>query len=131
MNTVLPKIISIGLLFLLIFLSGFWLSRMDRPYPIIIFTLHKLIALGSVIFLGMMVYKIHQTAPLHSTQVAVVGVTILCLVAAIITGGLLSVEKDIPRIVLQLHQVIPYLTVLSVGVTLYLVLIQNSLLLPG
>jgi hypothetical protein len=47
-------------------------------------------------------------------------VTGLFFVSLIATGGLLSSDKQMPTIVLRLHQVAPYLTVLAAAVTLYL-----------
>jgi hypothetical protein len=38
------------------------------------------------------------------------------------TGGLLSTDKTMPAVILKLHQITPYLTVLSTAVTLYLLL---------
>ena len=37
-----------------------------------------------------------------------------------VTGGLLSMDKTMPAVIRRLHQVTPYLTVLSTAATLYL-----------
>jgi hypothetical protein len=129
MNAILSKLIGAGILFLLIFLSGFWLSRSGRPYPAILFTGHKLVALGGLIFLAVTVFKVHQSAPLQTIQIIGAALAAGCFIAAIVTGGLLSLDKAMPLFLLRVHQTIPYLTVVSAGATLYLVLFGGSQIL--
>jgi hypothetical protein len=126
MNTTLLRVTGSGLLFLLIFLSGFWLSRSGKPYPAIVFNIHKLIALGTVIFLGVTVSRIHPGAPLGIMQVIAIAVTLLCFLINILTGGLLSIDKTMPEIVHRLHEVTPYLIVLSSAISLYLLLSSSQ-----
>jgi hypothetical protein len=116
----------IGLLFLLIFFFGLRLSRSGKPYHLFVFTMHKLITLGAVAFLAMTVYQIQQTVQLNPAQISIIVITALCFVATIITGALLSIDKAMPLIVLRLHQITPYLTLLSTAVMLYLLLVKSS-----
>jgi hypothetical protein len=113
-----------ALFFLFIFLSGFWLSRLGKPLNTALFTIHKLIALGAVVFLAVTIYNIQKTAPLSQAQMILSAAAALCFVATFATGGLLSVDKVMPVIVLRLHQVAPYLTLLSTSAALYLILAQ-------
>lgn len=117
-------------LFLLVFLFGFWLSRLGKPYPTLLFTLHKLVALGTLVFLGNTVYRLHQAAPLDPGHLALVAFAALCFVATMVLGGLLSTNQAMPPVIHTLHSLVPYLTLLSSGASLYL-LFQRSLLLPG
>jgi hypothetical protein len=112
--------ISIGILFLLIFLSGFRLSVSGKPYSGVLFNVHKLIALGTVLLIGYLVYQTQQTAPLQTLQIAATAVTVLFFVITIIGGGLASLDQGIPPIFLRVHQITPYLTLFSSAVTLYL-----------
>jgi hypothetical protein len=54
MNTML-KFIPTGIFFLLTVAFGLWLSRTGKPYNGVLFNIHKLIALGVVIFTVMQV----------------------------------------------------------------------------
>jgi hypothetical protein len=126
MNTVQIKALSAGLFLLFIFLFGFWLSRSGKPYPVLAFTIHKLIAVAAVIYLGATLYRIHQAAPLSSLQLILTALTALLYVATIVSGGLLSIDKPMPEIVLRLHQVTPYLTVVATAVMLYVVLVGRE-----
>ena len=114
------RFVVAGLFFLLILLSGYWLSRTGKPYSTIILTIHKLISLAAVILLGITVRRINQAGALSGVELLAAIVTGLFFLGTMVTGGLLSIDKAMPAIVLKLHQVTPYLTVLSTATTLYL-----------
>lgn len=122
MNTNQAKVISMGAGFLVIILSGYWLSRSGKPYSTIVFTVHKLVALAAIVVLGVTVYRINRAGALSAIEVLAAIVTSLFFLGTIATGGALSIPSDkaMPAIVHKLHQVTPYLTVLSTAVTLYL-----------
>jgi hypothetical protein len=126
MNTMESKVIGAGLFYLFIFLSGFWLSHLGKPYPTIVFSIHKLIGVATAIFLVITVYRIHQAAPLSPVEITAGVVTVLFFAGTIVAGGLLSIDKSMPAAVLTMHQVAPFLTVLSTAATLYLVLSRTS-----
>jgi hypothetical protein len=116
------KFILAGLFFLFILLSGYWLSRAGRPYSVILLTVHKLISLGAVVTLGITLYRVHQAAPLTPLAIAASTAALLFFLTLIATGGLLSAAKTLPGFVLKIHQVMPYLVILSTGASLYLTL---------
>lgn len=105
------------MLFLVIFVSGFWLSRSGKPYNVVIFTVHKLVSLGAVVFLAA---TIHQVAGLGVAELLAGVVTGLLFLCTFISGGFLSTGKPMPAAVLKMHRVTPFLTVLSTTVTLYI-----------
>jgi len=111
-----------GLFFLLIFLSGIWLSRSGRPLNGILSTIHKLIALAAAVFLVVTIYQINQVAELSAIGLAAGVVTGLLFLGTGIVGGVLSTDKPLPGVILRLHQIGPVLTVLSTAVTLYFLL---------
>lgn len=122
MNTPLLRVVAVGLLILLIFGSGVGLSRIGRPINTALLTVHKLIVVGTIVFLGVIAHRAHQAAPLSAVELAVVIVTAVLFLAMIASGGMLSMEKSAPAIVLRLHQIVPFLAVLATGGTLYTVL---------
>ena len=119
------KFIIAGLFGVFIVLSGFWLSRTGKPLNTLILTAHKLISLAAVVVLVITVYQIHQAAPLSPVEIAASAVTILFVVVMIASGGWLSAAKTVPAIVTGIHQVVPYLALLSTAATLYLVLVRR------
>ena len=122
MTLMQSKLVSTGLFFLFIFLSGFWLSRKGSPFSILLVTIHKLIGLAAGIFLGINLYRIHELAPLSLGQILAVAVTVLLFAVNVATGSLLSTNKAMPEAVSIINKFFPYLTVVSTGVMLYLLL---------
>jgi hypothetical protein len=116
------KLISAGLFFLFIFLSGFWLSRTGKPYSTLIFTIHKLVGLAMGIFLIVTVYRVHQAESLSALQISMIVIAVLLFIATVAAGGLLSIDKPVPLVVSFMHKLLPYLTVLSTGGSLCLLL---------
>ncbi len=114
-----------GLFFVLIILSGWWLSHTGRPLNVLILTLHKLLSVGAVVFLGVTVYRLHLAAAFSPTAIVLAGLTFVLLIALIATGGILSAARPAAGAVLKLHQAIPLLAILSTAVTLYLILVRK------
>lgn len=130
MNTVQSKALAAGLFFLFIFLSGFWLSQSGKPLNSLIFTIHKLIAVAAVIFLATTLHRSNQVAPLSTVALIASAVTGVCFLSTIVTGGLLSIDKEMPEAVLTMHQVTPFLTVLSTTWLLWQILPAQQAVLP-
>ncbi len=126
MSTMQLRVVGVGLFYLFIFLSGIWLSRSGKPYNMIIFNIHKLIALAAVVFLVITMYQINGVAGLSAIELIACAVTGLLFVGTMITGGLLSTGKSMPATILTMHQITPFLTVLSTAATLYLLLSLTS-----
>ena len=116
------RAIVVGLFFLFIFLSGIRLSRAGRPLNVGISTIHKLISLAAGVFLLVTIYQRNGAVPLSATEWTAIVVTGLCFAGTVASGGLLSSDKPMPVAVLRVHQVLPVLTMLATGVTLYLLL---------
>jgi hypothetical protein len=115
-------VVGAGLLVVLIFLSGLWLSRHKRPFNSAVLTIHKLIALAATIFMAVRVYQANQVVALSTTGLVVALVTGFLFLVTGIAGGLLSTDKPMPPAVWWTHRVTPFLTVLSTAVTLYFML---------
>lgn len=122
MNT---KFLFTGLFFVVIILSGLWLSRTGRPLNVFLLTAHKLISLAAVVYLVLTVVRIHQVTPLSAVELIASAVTLLLFLALIATGGVLSAARTMPGIVLKIHQVAPVLVFISTAATLYLLLIRK------
>jgi hypothetical protein len=121
MNTMLLKILGTGLLFLFTFLTGFWLSRAGKPFGILLFTAHKLIALGALVFLAITIVRMHQASPLSPVALAFAGLAALCFLVTLISGGLMSIDQPLPAFLLKVHGVVPYLTLVSSAICLILI----------
>ena len=122
MNILQLRFVSIGLFFLLLLPSGLWLSHSGKPYHLILFNIHKLIGFGLLVFLAINVYRVNQVTPLSPLQLTACLITGLFFIAAIVTGGLVSIPRAMPEVVSLSHRLLPYLTMLSAIISIYLLL---------
>jgi hypothetical protein len=120
MDSDLPRIVGAVLVFLVIMITGIWLSRNGRPLNVILLTIHKLMALGAAVFLAVSIYRTSQEASLTGLQLATVVIPGLLFVVTGAVGGLLSTDTPPTTAVQKMHQVTPVLTVLSTAGLLYL-----------
>ena len=122
MNTTTIMVVA-GLAFLLIFLSGIWLSRTGRPLNQGIFTAHKLISLAAGVYLLFTIYQRNKAVPLSAQEWIAIAVTGLCFLGTVVSGATLSTDKPAPVALQRVHQILPVLSLLSSGLTLYLLLV--------
>jgi hypothetical protein len=106
--------------FVVILLSGYWLTHAGKPYSTIVLTVHKLISLGAIILLVVTLVRSNSTTALGPTVWIAGVVTALFFLGLIATGGLMSADVSVPGLVVKVHHVLPYLTILSTAATLYL-----------
>jgi hypothetical protein len=126
MNTTATKLTLAGLLFLFALLSGIWASHSGKPINVVIFTIHKLIALTTVIVIAMSVYNLYKALDLRTfIELAVIVSTALFL-ALFITGALLSRNSPMPTAILRIHQVAPMLALVSSTITIYLLVSSKA-----
>jgi hypothetical protein len=127
MNISVTRIIICGLLFLLTLASGVWVSHSGKPINVVIFTIHKLIALATVIVVATTVYNVHRAMPVREViELATIAVTALLFIALFITGALLSRNSPMPAAVLKIHQVAPLLALVSSTITTYLLVSSKA-----
>lgn len=112
--------VGIALIFVVIFLSGYWLSRAGKPYSVLVLAVHKLIAVGLFVYLVVTLVRSHRADALNAATLGAGAVTGVFFVGLIATGGILSAEGEAPVLVARVHQITPYLTALATAVTLYL-----------
>ena len=122
MNAINSKMVTTGVFFLFILLTGFWLSRTGKPYSMLIQTVHKLIGVGAGVFLIVTVVRAHKAVPLTLLESGLILLTVLLFVGLVATGSFLLAEREMPTFVSILHKAFPYLTVLSTAGMLYLLL---------
>jgi hypothetical protein len=122
MNASISRTILCGSLFFFTLLSGVWLSHSGRPINGVIFTIHKLIALATVIAIGVIVYRLHQAGDIRAiVRLTAIFVTGILFLGLFVTGALLSRGMPLPQAILRIHQVAPLLALASSAVTVYLV----------
>jgi len=116
------KITGIGFLFVLIILSGIWLTKTGKPYPSILFNAHKLLSLAGTILAGIVAYQLQKPIELSTQLTTIVIVTGIFLLVLIITGGLLNLEKSFFQVLRIIHRILSPLTIALVTLTFYLLM---------
>jgi hypothetical protein len=120
MNANQVQIVGFAAAFLVIALTGYRLSRAGKPYGTLILTAHKLVSVGALVYLIVILVRFHRAAGLRAAELRVGIVTGLLFLTLLATGGVLSSDVRAPSFVARVHQIAPYLTMLSAAATLYL-----------
>lgn len=117
-----PKIVITAILFVLIFITGFWVTRGGHPPQTLSLTVHKLLAVGAVVYLVMLLLRFSRISPFGTGLfVFCLGVGFLLLVT-IATGGIISTPKTPPEIIQRIHHLLPYLVIAGTTLLFYLLL---------
>jgi len=98
--------------------TGVWLTRSGWPFGTVLLNTHKLIALAAVIFLGVLVYRAANVAPLSATDWAVVVAAGLLCAASFASGGVVSAIQSAPAWVSWVHRIGTWFAVGAVGLCL-------------
>ena len=112
------RFITSGIFFLLTLAFGFWLSHAGKPYNGLLFNVHKLIALGCVVLVGIQFSKTLH-AP-NGLLIALLAVLALCVIVLFASGALMSAGKLDYPLMLTIHRVAPPLLAIAAGLVLYL-----------
>lgn len=119
-----------GLMLVLTVISGVLLSNAGKPYSTGIFTIHKLIAVGTIILIGMSIYKQYKAVGFHTLYLvafAFTGVFFLTLLVSgallsLVDGEILSLDELVLNAVLRTHQIVPLLVLAASMLSLYLLI---------
>ncbi len=102
MSTIQSRIVVIGLLSAFTLLSGIWLSKSGKPLSVAIFNIHKLIALATVIALGVTIHQSRASVEMSAVIWGAIIVTGLLFLAMFITGALLSIIQPTNAVALTI-----------------------------
>ncbi|MGD8402875.1 MAG: hypothetical protein PVJ21_04375 [Anaerolineales bacterium] len=122
MDTITSKLIGAGILFLFTLISGVILSHSSRPLNIGLVTLHKLIAVGTAVLVGMTINQLYKSVDgKFFIEIGLMVISALLLLALIATGAFLTREEmQLPDLVLNIHKVAPLLALISSTLAIFL-----------
>ena len=122
MDTITSKLVVAGILFLLTLISGVFLHHSSRPLSIGMVTVHKLIAVGTAVLVGMAINQLYKSVDGKAiVEIGLMVISALLLLALIATGALLTREEmQLPDLVLNIHKVAPLLALISSTLTIFL-----------
>ena len=115
----LMKPLTPGITFLLTLVFGFWLGKAGKPYNGLLFNIHKLIALGTVVVAAIQVYRLFQVLKPLPWIVLVTVIVALCVVALFASGAFLSIGNMNYTMARIIHNVGLVLAVIAMGFAIY------------
>lgn len=132
MNNISSKLIICGITLIITLISGFLVSISGKPYNSGLFSVHKLIAMATIILLGIGIYNLYKAGNMQAVYLLIFAVTGLLFLALIVSGSLLSLvdatllnlAEPILLTTLRVHQIVPVLVLLSSAMSIY-VLVRN------
>ena len=124
METVI-RFLTPGIIFLLTLASGIWLSNSGKPYNSLIFNIHKLIALGTVVVIAVQIFNTVKSSGMQSLLVGVIVVAVLCVIALFATGAMMSIGNPGYMTFLRVHQIVPAILLIALAVCIYLLAGKN------
>jgi len=120
MDNIEIQLSVIALLFILTIVSGYRLNRTGKPYNTITFNIHKLIGLAVIAVLVVQMYNTNQISKLSLAEWISSLITGSIFLIAILSGGILSIEKSMPDAMNKIHKIVAYLAIFLTAFTLYL-----------
>jgi hypothetical protein len=118
------RIVVTTILYVVVFVSGVFLTRSGKPYSTFVLMVHKLVSVAALAYLVVAIVQVNRTVGLSAPQAWASVVTGLSFLGTIATGGILSTDRPAARVLLTLHRITPFLTILVTALTLYLLLGQ-------
>lgn len=120
------KFILPGILLLLALAFGFWLHILGKPYNGLLFNVHKLVALGAVVFAVIQTYNLLKGVDVPLVVVALAAVCVLCVVALFATGAFMSIG-NLPNVpLLTMHRIALIVLPLSAATLMYLMVSKGQ-----
>jgi len=109
-----------GIVFLLTLVFGVWLSLAGKPYNEILFSIHKLIALGGVILAAWQIAQMLKGGGYPAALPVLLAAAALCVIALFASGALMSAGKLDYTVMLTVHRIALIAVVLAMAMIIYL-----------
>jgi len=92
-TTITLKLIISSLLLVLLFIAGIVLHRAGKPYPGLLFNVHKLSAVAMLVLLAISMVQLHKQTDPGLIFYLSLGIMALAALGLLVSGGMLSLEK--------------------------------------
>ncbi len=124
MHLTTKSIFSI-ILFVIMLIAGFWMSKQGKPYNAIIFNVHKLVALAVVVFLFFIFRDLLKQGEASSIAIVLLVILGLSIVALFVTGALMSGEKPLDKMLQLAHRISTATMIISIALSIYVLKIST------
>ena len=103
-----------GIIFIIILISGFWLSKSGKPYGTLLFTVHKLMALAFLVYVFIISKKLVKTTELNPVLWMIMITAVLSVGLIFTTGGILSSQEEVKTTLVVVHKISSLVLLFSV-----------------
>lgn len=114
------KIIISSTIFLLTIVSGIWLSKLGKPYSQLVFNIHKLIALGFLVFTFIIAKNLFQNIEPGFLKLSLLVFIAISVVSILVSGAFLSFNEQVNNFIALLHKISSVILLLSITAWFYL-----------
>ncbi len=116
---ILLKFLAPGILLLLTLVFGLWVSLSGKPYNGILFNIHKLIALATLVVTAIQITRLLKGTPVPVLPIVLISLAGLCVLALFFTGAMMSAGKlDYPAM-LAVHRTTIIIVIIEIAGAAY------------
>lgn len=108
-----------GVAFVVTIATGIWLGQLGRPLNGMLFTVHKLVALGAVLAVTIPIVGVLRNAPAPALAIALLILGSIGVVGLFATGALISLNHT-AHALSWIHRVAPIVVLLATGWAIYM-----------
>jgi hypothetical protein len=120
MDTLYIKIIIAVIIAIVICISGLWLNNSGKPYNTIVLTVHKLISVGTLLYIVFSCYQLNKTATFVPVELVLCISMLILFLIAIGSGAILSTDNQISSFVQIIHRISSIASFVFTGALIYL-----------
>ncbi len=103
------KTAALGALLVGTLISGMLLTSAGRPLSTGLLSLHKISSVLMIALFAIFARQVLKTGNAQAIGLTFAACTLsaICFIALLVTGALLSFERDLPQVVFRIHQIAP------------------------
>lgn len=99
------KLVTNSILFILIIISGIWLSKLGKPYNPVTFNIHKFIALAFIVYIIILSRGLVKTVEMNSKNWLFLILSGFLVFLVLVSGGIISSKVEIIKPFVIIHKV--------------------------
>jgi hypothetical protein len=116
----ITKLVLSGIGFLLILVSGIWLSKLGKPYGTLVFNMHKLVAMGFIVLTFITSRNMFKEINISSFMWILIVLAAISVITILLSGGILSQKEQITGSLVIIHKISSALLLISLSGGFYL-----------
>ena len=99
------KLVTNSILFILIIISGIWLSKPGKPYNPVTFNIHKFVALVFIVYTIILAKGLVKTVEMSSMNWLFLILSGFLILLVLVSGGIISSKVEIIKPFVIVHKV--------------------------